>query len=292
MKRVLVTGGSGYLGHHVVPLLKKYFVLTLSQADLTKEIPRIKNVHAVVHLASNVSIADAIENPKSHIENNVAMTLSVLEACRAQKTKPLFVYVSSDRVYGKAKGSVTEDSPTYPIEPYVASKLMSETAIKTYANQFDIPYVIVRPSAFFGPHQPRRSFISDVIQKMKDKDEITTGPLRGVKNFTYAGNVADAVLKALRASPNARNRTYNIGGKPLSLEMVLLELKKIVEKKLHKKIKIRTDKSIKLPTRNEIGPFILSCAAAKKNLHWREAVSLRDGLERTVEFFLKGEKKI
>ncbi|OGG45174.1 hypothetical protein A2673_03730 [Candidatus Kaiserbacteria bacterium RIFCSPHIGHO2_01_FULL_50_13] len=304
-KRVLVTGANGFLGSHVVPLLVKrgYRVSTLGRgksahpglthykADVVHNMPEsaVRGVDAIVHLACDVSIARSIENPSSYITNNLAMTLNLLEAVRAQKKKPLVIFLSTDRVYGKASGRVNENSPTFPIEPYVASKLMSETALAAYANQFDIPYIALRASAFFGPHQPRRSFISDVIQKMIEQNTITVGPLKSVKNFSYAGNVADAVLAALKAPRSAHNRAYNIGGKPISFSHVLTLCKKIIEKRLGKKIRIHIDHSIRLPQKNEIGAFTLSSASAQKALRWKEKVSLTEGLERTVDYFLKNK---
>ena len=305
VSRVLVTGASGFLGKHVVSLLveRGYRVETLGRGesthpalthhkiDLAREVPTdaVSKADAVVHLASDVSIARSIENPSAHITNNLAMTFNVLGACRTASTKPLVVYLSSDRVYGKAHGRVTEQSPIFPIEPYTASKIMGETALAAYANQFDIPYIALRASAFFGEHQPRRSFISDVIQKMIDKDDVTVGPLKSVKNFTYVGNVASAVLLSLKAPRAAQNRAYNIGGKPMSLLRVLAECKSVVEKRLNKKIRIHIDRSIRLPQKNEIGAFTLYTASAQKSLRWKETIPLSKGLARTVDYFLANQ---
>ena len=302
-KRVLVTGASGFLGKHVVPLLVKngYDVRTLGRGesnypgvkhyrvDLGHEAPvaAMRDANALIHLASDVSIVRSIENPASHMTNNLAMTLNALEACRTAEHKPLVVYLSSDLVYGKARGRVTEQSPTFPVEPYTASKIMGEVLLATYANQFGIPYIALRASAFFGPHQPRRSFIADVIQKMKDRDEITVGPLQTIKNFIYVENVAAAVLLALKAPRSAHNHTYNIGGKPIALSQILIQIKSVVEKRLDKKISIRIDQSLQLPTHNEIGPFAVSTVASQKMLKWKLKVPLKKGLESTVDYFLK-----
>lgn len=306
-KCVLVTGANGFLGRHVVPALLEqgYEVRTLGRSestnpdlrhyrtDLANGVPEeaMRGVDAVVHLASDVSIARSIADPSGNITTNLAMALAVLKACGASKNKPLLVFLSTDRVYGKGRGRVTEQSPTFPIEPYTASKIMGEIAVATYANLFDMPYITLRASAFFGPHQSRRSFIADVIQKMMENDEITVGPLNAVKNFTYAGNVAAAVLAAISAPRSAQNRVYNVGGKPISLLKVLGLLKTIVEKKLRKRIRIRIDRSIRLPQKNEIGTFALSTASAHKLLKWKETISLEKGLGRTVDYFLAPENK-
>lgn len=300
--RVLVTGASGFLGTHVVRLLAEhgYRVSTLGRSDsahpglphykmdLSREVPTnaVQDVDTIVHLASDVSITRSIDNPSAHITNNSAMTFNLLEACRTVKTKPLIVYLSTDRLYGKARGSVNEQSPTFPIEPYTASKIMSEGALATYANLYGMPYIALRASAFFGPHQPRRSFIADIIQKMKEKNDITVGPLQTVKNFTYVENVASAVLLALEAPRSAYNRRYNIGGKPIALSEILAHVKGIVEKKLNKRIKIHIDRSLQLPQQNEVGPFEVVTDSAQKVLHWKQTVPLEEGLERTVDYFL------
>lgn len=303
--RVLVTGASGFLGHHVVPALVEQGVrvrtlgrslpasrtLPHHRMDLTRDIPytAVRGVDAVVHLAGEIDIKRAIENPRTRLTNNLAMVLHLLEAIRALDKKPLLIFLSTDRVYGKARGRVTEHSPTFPIEPYTASKLLGEVAVMTYAHLFAIPYIILRASAFFGPHQPRRSFISDVIQKMIEDDSITVGPLKTVKNFIYAGNVADAVVAALTSTKNAQNRTYNVGGSPVSLQKVLLMCKSAIERKLRKKIRVRIDRSLRLPTVNEIGPFMVSTSAARSMLHWKPKVSLARGLSLTVDYFLERE---
>jgi|GEM_PF-2659591 len=299
-KRVVVTGASGFLGRHVVPALTKrgFEITTLDRSasdspnhcvlDLSQEVPTkaLQGVDAIVHLAGNVNIKQSIEEPHTVMRDNLAMTLNILEAVRTQEKKPLVILLSTDRVYGKARGRVTEQSPTFPIEPYVASKLMSETALVAYANLYEIPFVIIRASAFFGPYQPRRSFIADVIQKMKESDEITVGPLKTIKDFIYVSDVADAVIAALKAPSRAHNRIYNIGGKPVSLETVLSHIKTIVERRLKKKIRVRVDRRAGSYTKHEIGPFRFSTSAAQKFLRWKQKIPLKKGLELTVDHFL------
>lgn len=298
---VLVTGASGFLGKNVIPLLEEqgYIVQTLGRggapfphlthhtADASVEIPvsAVENADAIVHLASDVAIAKSIQEPAEHIKTNLSMTLSVLEACKKTGRKPLFIYISTDRVYGKATNTVDEESSVFPVEPYVAAKLMSETAVATYAHLLDMPYAIIRTSAVFGAFQPRRGFISDMICKMLEQDSITVGPLQGVKNFTYASNFADSILRLLEAPPSVLNRIYNIGGNPHSLNQMLETARKIIERQDGKNITVNIDASIKIPDKHDIGPFTLSTQAAREKLGWKEMVSLEEGLEKTINYF-------
>ena len=107
----------------------------------------------------------------------------------------------------------------------------------------------------------------------------------------YVGDVASAVLSATKAPKNARNRTYNIGGKPKSLSQILLLCKGIVEQRTKRRIRIHIDRSIRLPQKNDIGPFTLSTGAAEKSLRWKIKVSLEKGLQYTADYFLTQENK-
>jgi nucleoside-diphosphate-sugar epimerase len=304
-KNIFVTGATGFVGQNLVPALlkKKYSVhvvtkkktrmygqnVTYHTSDLKKEFPHvsIKDTDAIVHLASELDINQSIEMPRNRFEHNMAMTLSVLDAARKSDKKPLIVFASTDRVYGKTKRRiVTEEEPEFPIEPYTASKMTSEIAMATYANLYDIPYITLRFDSIYGPHQPKEMFISDVIHKMIENDHITTGQLSTRKNFVYVDDVVDAIVATLHAPSSAYNKIYNIGGSYSSLKDLLKIIKDIISKKLTKKITTSQDTVVRRPSKTEVNSFSLSTKKAMRLLKWRARTSLKQGLEKTVNHFL------
>jgi UDP-glucose 4-epimerase len=163
---ILVTGGAGYVGSHVVKALaaqnrRVIVVDNLStghrqniqnipfvQADVQDKdclanIIETENVTAVMHFAASTVISDSIERPLAYYENNTVGTLHLLEVCVAKKIKQ-FIFSSTAAVYGPATENISEDSPLLPTNPYGHSKVMSEQLIKDVAKTGALSFVILR----------------------------------------------------------------------------------------------------------------------------------------------------
>ncbi len=165
---VLVTGGAGYIGCHVVKDLlnsnahnvivfdnlssgyadlvqsAKLIVGDIRNSDLLYNVLIQEKITAVMHLAAKTSVPESIENPELYYDNNTMGTLSLLSACKKAQI-PHFIFSSTAAVYGLPKeSSVLENSPTEPINPYGHSKLMSEHMIQDFANAYGMKFIILR----------------------------------------------------------------------------------------------------------------------------------------------------
>jgi nucleoside-diphosphate-sugar epimerase len=286
-KVVLLTGASGFIGQNVVPLLKKKgYTLRYATRDNWDTLPGlVRGVDAIVHLAGEIAINDSLAAPRERIEGNLRLDLDILEAVRKGGEKPRIIFTSTDRMYGRTKKHrVTEDEAPYPIEPYTASKIMGEVLYAAYANLFAIPYIILRFDSVYGPGQPRTMFISDVIQKAKISDEITTGLLATRKNFVYVDDVALSVVAALKAPSRALNEVYSIGGPPASLRQVLRKIQAIYRTR-GRRITVVEESRPRRLSNTEVNPFALSTEKARRALGWRAKTPLYKGLVKTVEYF-------
>lgn len=222
---VIVTGGAGFLGSHVVELLisKKHFPIIIDnlstgnyknikkftknntakflKLDIRdfKNIQKIPNVSAVIHLAAVASISESFKNPNYVNDVNVNGTLNMLEFCRLKKIKK-FVFISSASIFGDNKQKVSEKTSPSPTNLYGVTKLTGEHFCRVYSNLFNINYVILRPFNIFGPGQNIEyavvipKFISRINSK---KPPIIFGDGKQTRDFIHVVDAARAVVLAL-----------------------------------------------------------------------------------------------
>ncbi len=308
-KKILVTGGTGFVGSHLVPELVRLGarVTIVSRGDSTAvsgtehiqldlEDPKsskdladvLTDVDVLIHLASNANVGYSINNPGLALKENIQTTIHLLEGVRLSPNNPLVVFTSTDRLYGRTKNTeVNEEEIPYPIEPYTASKICAETIFEAYAFLYDISYIALRCDSIYGPGQPETMFVSDVIKKMIHATEaIPVGNLEVKKNFVYVKDVAQACIMAANASKNAWNQKYNIGGEHVSLDQIFAILKDIIHDRLDKDIEYYFDESLVRRSGAEVVPFALSTRKATDLLGWQYTYNIRGGLSETVDYFI------
>jgi UDP-glucose 4-epimerase len=303
MSHILVTGGNGFIGSHLVNQLaasKQHRVTvfdlyprpydtipsgvqfiqgTLSNADLTRQTLVDQGIEVVYHLAWSTIHETALKNPAADIEHNLIPSVNLLEACLEAGVKQ-FIYLSSGgTVYGIPETlPIGEDHPTRPISAYGISKLTVEKYAQMYSYLHDMNYVIFRPSVPYGPYQnPRRrqGAVSVFIYHALRGEPVTIwGDGEAQRDYFYVDDLTRALLSALD-SPAALNAAINLGG---TEAYTLNQLVAIIEQTLKVKIQVRYEAA-----RNFDVPHLqLDIRTASEILHWRPQVSLSDGIARTA----------
>jgi nucleoside-diphosphate-sugar epimerase len=245
---ILITGGCGFIGHHLALALKrlgrrvailddfrfelKYPVyrrfidirlarlaaagISIIRGDAADPIAVAGALDSadpdrVVHMAAIVNSAACDRDPKAGYEMNLHATQKVLETIRERKALKHFLFFSTSMVYGNfAGGSVTEDSPTNPIGIYGAAKLAGEHMTRAYHNIFGLPYTIVRPSALYGPTCVNRRVGQIFIEAaLLGRPLVLEGGGEDRLDFTHVDDLVQGLVLIL-TDPEALNETFNL----------------------------------------------------------------------------------
>lgn len=306
--KVLVTGGAGFIGSHLVDYLVEQGaevtvlddlstgLMTNLEANLgRKERPiryiqgsitdpvalskSISGVETVFHLAAIASVQASVENPMATHEVGTTGTLLVLEACRQAGVKRL-VFAGSSSAYGRPDSEFqTESTPLEPLSPYAASKLAGEMYCRAFAHSYPLETVILRFFNVFGPRQRPDSPYSGVIAlfaKALTEGRIPTvfGDGKQTRDFVYVGDVVRCLGFAAQ-KPGVSGQVFHVGtGRGTDLWQLISALNHT----------LGTDISPKLaPAR--AGDVRHSCANIEKTskyLDWSPMWSLEDGLAKTM----------
>jgi len=270
--RILVTGGAGFIGRHLVAALleldKQVVVLdsrptgldqvlpggTLVGADVRdakKVVQAAEGAELIFHLAANANGTRSVLDPRFDFETNALGTFNVLEAARSAGVQRL-VYVSSASVYGKPKGfPIDEEHPTRPFVPYGASKLSGELCCLAFFEAYGLPVVIARPFCVYGPGENPHTSLVEVSRYLRwhlNRRPIqVVGDLdRKTRDFVYVSDVVQALLLIADRAP--AGEVFNVGS---GQETSMRELIEIIEavtgrRALIREIKGVTDDSYRL----------------------------------------------
>jgi dTDP-glucose 4,6-dehydratase len=307
---VLLTGGAGFIGSHLVDLLmlradvevtvldKLTYAGNLANLERHEGNARLRVVRGdiadpgvvgplveqctrVIHAAAESFVDRSIEDSSDFIRTNLLGTQVMLEACR--RTRRPILYVSTDEVYGSIqRGSFTEEDALRPNSPYAASKAAGDLLCRAYFATYDLPVTIVRGSNAYGPRQhPEKAIPTFVLAAIEGKDLPVYGDGTNRREWLFVRDFVRAILTVMdRGKPG---RIYNIGG---GHEMSNIELARLICELLG----VPTYLARMVPDRpGHDFRYSLSWEALAA-LGWKPEVPFEEGLPVTVSWYRENER--
>ncbi|WP_281310650.1 dTDP-glucose 4,6-dehydratase [Flavobacterium flavigenum] len=329
MKKILITGGAGFIGSHVVrrfvnkyPEYQIYNLDALTYAGNLENIKDIENkpnynfikgdivdevfinelfsIHnfeGVLHLAAESHVDRSIEDPLAFVKTNVIGTMNLLNAAKKQWRENFegkrFYHISTDEVYGSLgnEGLFTETTAYDPNSPYSASKASSDHFVRAYGETYGLPYVLTNCSNNYGSYHFPEKLIPLFINNIINNKPL---PVYGDGNYTrdwlFVEDHAIAIDLVFHEGKN--HETYNIGG---FNEWKNIDLVKLLCQIMDEKLGREKGKSEELITYVKDRPghdlrYAIDASKINKELGWKPSVTFEEGLERTINWYLNNEE--
>ena len=326
--KILITGGAGFIGINAADYyLKRGFEviildnflrkggreniewlkekhnsnIVVIKADVRYGQKKLKNiikkVNIVLHLAGQVAVTSSVENPREDFESNTLGAFNVLEATRLSGNNPIFIYSSTNKVYGGLDDlKIIEIENRYKFKslpfgipetraldfhsPYGCSKGAAEQYVRDYARIYGLNTIVFRQSCIYGRRQfgiEDQGWIAWFIIALTIEKKITIfGNGKQVRDLLYIDDLLDAYFMGAKNIEKTRGQIYNIGGGAKNTVSIWFELKPILEKLFKKEINMST-----LNTRPGDQPiFISDIRKAKKDFGWEPKVDVKKGIEK------------
>jgi dTDP-glucose 4,6-dehydratase len=314
MKKVIVTGGLGFIGSNLIKILNKknFFVINIdkvSYASNKLNIPiNIKNYRfykeninnknfiirilkkyqpsLIFNLAAETHVDKSIDGPESFINSNILGVFNLLEAIRIYKKKIKLINVSTDEVYGDINKSSSKECDAYnPSSPYSASKASGDLLIKSYIRTYNIPAIITNCCNNYGPNQYPEKLIPTIIYKIIKNETIPIyGNGKNIREWIHVNDHCEALVEI--AMKGKVGQSYNIGS---GIKMENIEIMKKI---------ISIFKEINVKQKNKVNFFFvkdrpghdfrysLNSSKLKKELKWKCKIDLTEGLKETIYWYI------
>ena len=305
-KEVLVTGGCGFIGSEIVKQLsqiganvtiidnlssgKEKYIQGLSNvklitADLLDDDAIesiVKDKEYVINNAALPFIPDSYYIPKKFFDVNVNATISLALAVIKEKKAKRFVHISSSEIYGTARYTpMDENHQTTPQSTYAVSKLAGERVVFTMYKEHNLPAVIIRPFNSFGPNITQPYIIPEIITQIMKGDVVKLGNLNAKRDLTFVSDTARGIILSL-VKEGVIGEVINIGSQR---SYSIKDLVSLISEIMGKKVSIKVDPSRFRPY--DVDTLICNYERATKLLGWKPEITVREGLEKTIEWAKK-----
>ena len=328
MKTILITGGAGFIGSHVVRKMvldhPEFMVFNLDYLTYAGNLENLKDIESqsnyqfirgdivdasfidslftdhpidgVIHLAAESHVDRSISDPNSFINTNIVGTVNLLNACRkAWKNLEgkLFYHISTDEVYGSLgnEGLFTEETAYDPRSPYSASKASSDHLVRAYHHTYGLPVVISNCSNNYGPNQFPEKLIPLAINNILHMKPIPIyGKGENIRDWLYVEDHARAIELIFRKG--LPGRTYNIGGLN---EWQNIDLIKLLCTIMDDRLERAPGTSAGLITyvKDRAGHdlrYAIDSTRIARELDWSPSLQFEEGLTRTVDWYLQNQE--